>query len=76
MDKTKSELPLIGKKHGKKSKKGKSNEKIKDLGKDKEKGINDELKRKRKKMNNNIEKLKIQLKKVDCQWLLMLFFLN
>ena len=59
MDKTKSELPLIGKKGNshKKSKKGKSKEKIKDLGKDKEKDINDELKKKKKENEKQYKKI-------------------
>ena len=60
MDKTKSELPIIGKKgnsHGKKSKKGRGKEKIKDLGKDKEKEINDELKKKKKENEQQYKKI-------------------
>ena len=64
MDKTKTELPLIGKKgtsQGKKSKKKKNKEKSKDNEKGKEKEKNSELKKKRqeneqsKKIENTIE---------------------
>ena len=56
MEKSKSELPLIGKKgtsQGKKSKKRKNKEKSK--GKDKEKGINDESRN--KKHENQVNKI-------------------